>query len=104
MPLHTLRAKPVEVAAIQYTGDNTHEINRALLGPRYGQKPGLRPFPGSQAYPRTYQRDDVTAELWNAADAQWQPVGAGDWIIRGLDGSLYAAPAAVVAEKYDVIT
>lgn len=29
MPI--LRAKPVEITGIQYTGDNVHEINRALI-------------------------------------------------------------------------
>lgn len=98
-----LRAKPIDVRAHEFTGD-IHAANLAMLGRRaYGNAPCLRAHPGDQAYPAVHTKADVVAEVWNAADFQWQPVAVGDWILQGVDGAFYAAPAEVIDRKYDVL-
>lgn len=99
-----LRARPVDVRACQFTGDNVHEVNLDMLGRRaYGSSSCLREYPGNQTYPATHGGPAVSAEVWNGTDHQWQPVRPGDWILVDPAGSFYAAPAEVIAKKYDVI-
>ncbi len=104
MPAVTLRAKPIDIKAIQYTGDNLTEINTEMLGrraitavPPYC----VRAYPAGQAYPAAYPDPDVSAEVWNSERQQWLPIKAGDWVLQGPTGEFYPARPEAVAAKYD---
>jgi len=104
MPAVTLRTKLVRIKAVQYTGDNLHDINAEMLGRRaYGNTACTRAYPGDQAYPAIYHDANVTAEVWNAVHAQWLPLKVGDWVLRGTSGEFSPTPADAVAATYDVI-
>ena len=96
-----LRARPVELPAIEYTGTNIHDINVMFLGRRYQQSPqqGIRAHPHG-AYPPNYP-DGVTAEVWNSALSLWQPVRPGDWIVQGTQGELYPVSAETIVAEYE---
>ncbi|WP_280273400.1 hypothetical protein [Nocardia wallacei] len=101
MPAVTLRAKPIDIKAVQYTGDNVHEINVEMLGRKaFGPVPCVREYPGDQAYPAAYQDPDITAEVWNSERKQWLPLKAHDWVLQGPLGEFYPARPEAVAAKY----
>ncbi|WP_067565898.1 hypothetical protein [Nocardia acidivorans] len=104
MPAVALQTKPVRVKAIQFTGDNLHEINAELLGRKaYGNTACTRAYPGDQAYPAIYQDPTVIAEVWNSTLAQWLPLKSGDWVLQGTSGEFGPVSADAVAATYDVI-
>ncbi|MFI5783941.1 hypothetical protein [Nocardia sp. NPDC051570] len=104
MPVVTLQMKPITVQAVQYTGDNVHEINQTMLGRKAsGNTPCVRDYPGTQAYPAVYQDENVTAEVWNHLLGQWLPLRPGEWVLHGASGEFSPAPADVVAATSDVI-
>jgi hypothetical protein len=86
----TFRARPIEIQAVQYTGDNNAEID-ALVGddrwgwadPPSGQAAALRP-----------------TESWS----RWLEAKPGDWIVRESDGRLALHDAEDFARRYEAST
>ncbi|RJO69798.1 hypothetical protein D5S18_28270 [Nocardia panacis] len=103
MPTKTLRTKPINIKAIQYTGNNLHEVNAEMLGHKaYGNTPCTRAYPGDQAYPAAYHDPNITAEVWNSALSQWLPLKSGDWVLQGTSGEFSPTSADTIADAYDV--
>lgn len=61
--------KPLEVAAVQWTGSNPEELT-ALLGGHFGM----------------YDGDDV--EVLTSKHSSWTPIERGDWAVLGPGGSV----------------
>ena len=85
------RKKPVEIEAIQWTGNNLADV-QAFTGPaHFGAVP-----------PEDRDPDpDMTAEVYDKLHSTWVHVYDGQWIIRGVKGELYPVAADVFAETYD---
>jgi hypothetical protein len=97
------RKNPVEIEAIQFTGDNVEEI---------------REFCGTFRYPASIRTDDAPvveafhlyqgnasvngniAEVWDKLHDTWVGVKRGQWIIRGLKGEFYPCDDEVFRSSY----
>lgn len=84
MPAKTYRKKPVEVQGVTYTGSNDREVGE------FTGRPNWQP-----ATPK------LTAFVWNDSQMAWNPVNAGDIVLRGLLGEFYPCSPAALAATYD---
>jgi hypothetical protein len=85
------RKKPVEVQAIQWTGDNA----RALVE-----------FTGKKfdVFTEPCQEDlDATASVFDMLHSTWVLCYTGDWIIRGIRGEFYPCRDDVFRETYEEV-
>lgn len=80
------RKKPVEVEAVQWTGDNVAEI-RALAGGKF--------------HPLCVPKGDITAEVKDVLHDTWVGVKDGQWIIRGVQGEFYPCDDVVFQATYE---
>jgi hypothetical protein len=85
MPV-TVRRKPAEVEAVQWTGSNSAE---------------LYAFAGSDLFD-VHRKGDATALVYDYLHEIWIPVYDGNWIIRGIKGEFYPCDAEVFAEIYEL--
>lgn len=80
------RKKPVEVEAIQWTGENLNEVASFL---------------GTSAF-----EDYPTAKaltIWNFLEETWIPCHKGHWIIKGVAGEFYPCDPDVFARTYEKV-
>lgn len=77
-------AKPEEVEAMQWTGDNWAE---------------LQAFSYGVVTPEWLE--DFT--VWNIAQRNWVDVSPGDWVIKGTWGELYPIGDDVIREMFEPI-
>lgn len=85
------RKKPVEVEAIQWTGENLADVQA---------------FTGSALFGAVAPEDrsedpDMTAEVFDKLHSTWVHVYDGQWIIKGIQGEFYPIAADVLAATYD---
>jgi hypothetical protein len=82
----TFRKKPVEVEAIQWTGENAEEIKACC---------GEKASPPWRHSPRTFLIETAEGHL-----------GAmpGDWIIKGIAGEFYPCKPEIFEESYELVT
>lgn len=92
MTIQTFRKKPIEIQAVQWTGDNEREI-REWCGPSmFG------------ALPLAVHRDpEITAEVLDTLHSTWVGVKTGQWIVRGVKGEYYPIAEDVLAETYEPV-
>ena len=94
MPELRFRKKPVEITAIQWTGDNILDV-MAFMRP---QEPV---YVNNLSYMKFSNADDLvgiqTLEGIMAANK-------GDWIIRGVKGELYPCKPDIFTATYDPVT
>jgi hypothetical protein len=89
----TVRKKPVEVQAIQWTGGNAGEIF-GFTGREY--------FDVLAAEDRANCDDpEATAAVFDKLHSTWVLVKDGQWLIRGVKGEFYPCDEAVFAETYE---
>lgn len=89
------RKKPVEVQAIQWTGDNAAEI-KAFVGVREnGECRFLQPHEITGVWDNPHVFDEL--------HATWVPVLPENWIIRGVQGEFYPCDADVFAASYNEV-
>jgi hypothetical protein len=88
------RKKPVEVDAVQWTGDNTAELhefaetNFDVLGPE----------------DRANCDDpEATAQIFDRLHSTWVLVQTGDFIVRGVQGELYPCRLDVFEATYEQV-
>ena len=87
MSASTYVARPVEIEAIQWTGDNTQEV---------------REFAGD-AFMRLMGRDssrEIQIAVRGTAN-QYVPGRLGDYVVRGTEGEIYLCPQSVFEAKYE---
>lgn len=85
------RKKPVEVEAIQYTGDNLSAVT-AFVG-----EGDFAPI-----HPDDQVDGDYDAELYVAANGAWVPIEPGEWILRDQRGC-YPCKADIFAATYEPV-
>ena len=89
--MRRFRKKPVEVTAVQWTGDNEAEV-RALAGEHF-----------HAVDPEDRGDDpDQTAALLDEHSA-WVEVYDGQWIVKGVRGEFYPITSEVLAETYEPV-
>jgi hypothetical protein len=94
MGIVTVRKKPVEVQAVQWTGENVDEIFN-LTTWRY--------FDVLASEDRANSDDpDATAAVFDKLHSTWVLVKDGQWIIRGVKGEFYPCDPEVFAETYEL--
>lgn len=83
------RKRPVEIEAVQWTGDNFDELGRFTVGQfrraAFGAGPAVR------------------AQVRDWLHATWIGVNDGDWIVRGPRGECYPVRADVFTETYEPV-
>lgn len=91
--MQKFRKKPVEIEAVQWTGDNEDE---------------LYAFTGAQNFVVTDPEDransddpEATASVFDELHSTWVLVYTGQWVIRGVKGEFYPINEQVLAETYD---
>lgn len=78
------RKKPVVISAIQWTGDNSYELEEFTEG--------------------EFELDVFgTAEVWDELHDTWVMVKDGQWVIKGVKGEFYPIDEEVLAETYEEI-
>lgn len=96
------RAKPLEIEAIQFTGDNWTEINE---------------FAGKHLIDIGVYADSfipveemwvdipegIVAVVWVEPSSQWAGVKIGDYIVRDLEGDAYPCEKSVFERKYESV-
>lgn len=83
----TYRKRPVEIEAVQWTGDNAAEVRAFVRG-------CATVFDGTVDPPAFYIH--TLEGTMHAA--------VGDWIIRGVAGELYPCKPEIFAATYDAVT
>lgn len=89
------RKKPVEIEAMQWTGDNTRDIATWA-------QPQLAPF----ALPKGWwlkRPDNGDPQLIIATLEGDHAASIGDWIIRGIKGEFYPCKPDIFAATYDAV-
>jgi hypothetical protein len=90
----TFRKKPVEIQAMQWTGENLDEV----LG-----FTGDRKFAVLAEIDRTLCGDPAcTAELFVAANRVWMAIETGEWILRDAKG-FYPCKPDIFAATYEEV-
>lgn len=87
------RKKPVEVQALQWTGDNTG----ALVDFTDGRFIAINPddFTGVEG---------ITARVYDELHSTWVGLHTGQWVIRGVQGEFYPIAEDVPAETYERVS
>lgn len=85
MTAETFRKKPVEVQAMQWTGENSIELHSFTGGLFDSEKWGA-------------------AEVYDYLHEAWIPLVAGDWVIQGIQGEFYPCKRDIFAETYERVT
>lgn len=81
----TFRKRPVQVRAIQWTGDNADAV---------------RAFVDRPVYKRGFVDD--AGKLWVEKSNAWCDIAVGDWVIAELDGAgVYPCVAAHFGATYE---
>lgn len=92
MPPTKYRKKPIEITAVEWTGDNEAELIE-FTGHRFEAVPQ-----GERA-----ESPDITAEVFDYLHGSWVGVYTGHWVIRGVLGEFYPIDKDVLAATYDVV-
>lgn len=91
------RKLPIEVDAIQWTGDNEAEVQAFTDGASY--------FNALDAEDRANCDDpDATATVYDRLHSTWVLVFTGQHIVRGVKGELYPIAEDVLAETYEPVS
>lgn len=84
------RKRPIEVQAVQWTGDNEAEVSNfagLYFAPVDVEDRGEDP--------------DITAQVFDQLHSTWVGVKTGQWIIRGVRGEYYPCDDEVMRETYE---
>lgn len=95
------RKKPVEVDAIQWTGDNHEDVLRFAIAyhPDSGPMNHFWPLDPEDAG----DDPDMTAEVFDNLHSTWIGVYTGNWIIRGVRGEFYPCADDVFRATYEPV-
>lgn len=88
------RKRPVEVTAVQFTGDNVDEITSFMGGDRQA-KASLTQLPG----PGRGMHSGVVIHTLEGH----MTASVGDWIIRGVQGEFYPCKPDIFAATYETV-
>ncbi|OKI47219.1 hypothetical protein [Micromonospora sp. CB01531] len=92
--LSTFRKKPVEIQAMQWTGENSGDLYRFAAGH----------FAVMDEQDRANSDDpEATAQIFDVLHSTWVLVYTGDWIIRGVKGEMYPCRPDVFEATYEPV-
>lgn len=96
------RKKPVEIEAMQWTGDNLYPVTAFIEG----ENPDLSSNMSSEAwhwYTGKVAKDGLEIRtLEDGADGRAKHVASiGDWIIKGVQGEFYPCKPDIFAATYE---
>jgi hypothetical protein len=86
----TYRKKPIDVPAVQWTGDNLDELVN---------------FTNCQ-FSETSEHDragepELTAEVFDKLHSTWVRLRTGDYVLKGTQGEFYPCARSVFEETYE---
>lgn len=87
MPVATYRKRPVEILALQWTGENKEELSEWTADP----EPGIRFMPSGATF------------LWVQANETWLPLETGEWVIKDSLG-FYPCKEEMFAKTYELVS
>lgn len=90
--IQRFRTKPVEIEAIQFTGDNYSEITKWTSGNFWPVDEEDR-----------HEDPDCIAEVYDILHSTWIGVKTGQWIVRGAKGEFYPCDDETFHWKYEEI-
>ena len=108
------RKKPVEIEAMQWTGDNPDDMYDWAVLPSRGAIKGsvmqcFVPMEDDEVFDTLsgemfddFRNKGASAALWVDANSQWLPVQDGEWIAKDRHG-FYPIKADVFAENYEAV-
>jgi hypothetical protein len=82
------RKRPVEVEAIQWTGDNLAEVQEFTGG----------------LFRTIVSVTDFTAQVHDKLHDTWVDLKTGQWVIRGVLGEFYPIDERVLADTYERVS
>lgn len=82
------RKKPVEVAAVQWRGDNFNELVE-FTGGRFRTIASVT---------------DFTAQVYDVLHETWVDMKTGQWVIQGVKHEFYPIDESVLADTYERVT
>jgi len=83
------RKKPVDVEAVQWTGDNAEDVWR---------------FADKCFYPEHFlEYPRCVAGIYDELHGTWIRVKLGDWVLKGVRGEFYPCDEGVFAETYELV-
>lgn len=86
------RKKPVEIEAVQWTGDNFRTVYN------------FTDWRFDTLHPDDRDDDpDATAQVFDELHSTWVLVYDGDWIIKGIKGEFYPCRDEVFQETYEAV-
>lgn len=90
------RKRPLEVAAVRWTGDNAAQIKDFV---------GCRQDNGEPRFLLPEEISGVweTAKIWAGAEHDWLACPVGHWVIRGIRGEFYPCADDVFKATYEPI-
>lgn len=89
------RKRPIEVQAVQWTGDNLAEVGHLTGSNNFQPINDLGRGPNDPAW--------ATAEVYDRLHDKWIPLRTGDWVVRGVRGECWPVEQAVFAETYEPV-
>lgn len=102
------KTKPVEVEAIQFTGDNFDVIRRwtghhiAKSGDKWAI-PNFCPIGTYVLETPEMIAEGIKAEVWDKLHYSWIGVKPGQWIVRGAKGEFYPCDDETFHWKYEEV-
>lgn len=90
------RKRPVEVDAMQFTGDNDMDIMVFIVAGPGGDRSGWQ-------VDGTESKVPAHRFVWDYLHDTWVRVNPGDWVIRGVHGEHYPCNEGVFGETYEAI-
>lgn len=90
----TARKKPVEIQAMQWTGDNEADL-ADFTGSRFAAL--------DSADRANCDDPEATGQVFDELHSTWVLTYTGDWIIRGVKGEFYPCRDEVFQETYEQV-
>lgn len=107
-------SRPIEVEAMQWTGDNTREVKEWLqqiithIGYTGPKVDGIALFLTRKSTPKwiwnqhaPMQNEAIDALIWDTTHEAYDPVKVGHFIIMGTQGEFYPCDPDVFERKYE---
>lgn len=90
------RKKPVEVEALQWTGDNLDEMQEFV-----GMK---NPF--EQGFKSNWKDrlEHLPAYVWVEPSRAWVPVHLNEWVVKGVNGEFYPCDPVIFRATYEAVS
>lgn len=96
MPVETYRARPVEIRAVEWTGDNANELYEFTEGNFFSTDL-------IDLYAHNWDRE-ITGMVFDTLHTTWVGVKTGQHIIEGTEGEFYPCDAVVLEAKYEKVS